>query len=425
MMGKINLFAESLGQLKKAAALSQTTVIYNRLKKPQKVIKFNLSLKLDVRRRKNFFSLRVQNNNSLGPYKGGLRYHPQIDLNEMKSLALFMTLKGAVIGLPFGGAKGGIKVDPKKLSLKELEKLTRLFTRRLAPFIGPQKDILAPDVNTNATIMAWVADEYGKIINNKKKALAVVTGKPVSKGGSEGREEATAYGGFYVLKELLKKSGWKKKNIKVIVQGFGNVGYNLAKILFKNGFKIIGLADSKNEIIDEKGFDPAHIMQIKKSKGLIDGFYCRGSICDHREKFHRHLLPDKILEQTCDILVPSALENAITEKNAKKIKAKIVLEMANGAICPKALNILHKRKILVVPDILANAGGVTVSYFEWQQNLTDKYWSKNEVLQKLSQMMRRAFAQVWQTAKKYKTDLKTAAYILALKKIDKATAIKK
>jgi len=418
-MGQINFLAESLRQLKKAAVLSQTTAIFNRLKKPQKVIKFNLPLKLDDGQTKNFWCARIQNNNSLGPYKGGLRYHPQIDLDEMKSLALFMTLKSAVIGLPFGGAKGGIKVDPKKLSLKELERLTRIFTRRLAHFIGPQKDIPAPDVNTNPTIMAWIADEYGKIIKNKKKALAVVTGKPVGKGGSQGRKEATADGGFYVLKELLKKIGWKKKNFRVLIQGFGNVGYNLAEILFKNGFKIIGLADSRNEIIDKKGFDPAHIMQIKKSRGLIDGFYCRASVCDHDEKWHRHLLKNKILEHPADILIPCALENVITKKNAHRIKAKIILEMANGAITPKALNILHKRKIIVVPDILANAGGVTVSYFEWQQNLTNKYWSKEKVLKKLGQMMRRAFAQVWQTAKKYKTDLKTAAYILALEKIKK------
>ncbi|MFH1367053.1 MAG: Glu/Leu/Phe/Val dehydrogenase [Patescibacteria group bacterium] len=419
-MEKNHLFAESLWQLKKAADLSHQAAIFNLLKKPQKIIKQNLVVKLDNGQSKNFLGIRVQNNNALGPYKGGLRFHPNISLDEMKSLSLFMTLKSAVIGIPFGGGKGGIKVDPKQLSLKELERLTRRLARALAPYIGPRKDIPAPDVNTNAVIMAWFADEYGKIINNKKKALAVVTGKPIGKGGSEGREEATAYGGFYVLKELLKKIGRKNRHLKVIVQGFGNVGAHLAFLLFADGFKIIGLSDSKNEIMDEKGFDPNHIMKIKKAKGLIDGFYCRGSVCDHQEKKHHHFSNNEILTRPCDILIPAALENAITEKNAKKIKAKIVLEMANGAITPKALGILHNRKIIVVPDILANAGGVTVSYFEWKQNLADKYWTKAKVLDELGILMRRAFAQVWQTANKYKTDLKTAAYILALEKINKA-----
>lgn len=419
-MGKSNLFAESLWQLKKAAVLSRKTAIFNLLKKPQKIIKVNLPIKLDNGQTKNFLGLRVQNNNALGPYKGGLRYHPNISLDEMKSLALFMTLKSAVIGLPFGGGKGGLKVDPKNLSLKELERLTRRFTQALASYIGPQKDIPAPDVNTNAAIMAWVADEYGKIISDKKKALAVVTGKPIGSGGSEGREEATAYGGFYVLKELLKKLGQKNRHLKVIVQGFGNVGGHLAFLLFADGFKIIGLSDSKNEIVDEEGFNPNHVMKIKKAKGLIDGFYCRGSVCDHQEKMHRHFSNNEILIQPCDILIPAALENAVTEKNARKIKAKIVLEMANGAITPKALEILHQRKIIVVPDILANAGGVTVSYFEWKQNLADKYWTKTKVLNELSRLMRQAFAQVWLTAAKYKTDLKTAAYIMALERIDKA-----
>lgn len=419
-MAKSSLFTESLWQLKKAADLSRQAAIFNLLKKPRKIIKVNLPLKLDNGRMKNFLGLRVQNNNALGPYKGGLRFHPNISLDEMKSLSLFMTLKSAVIGIPFGGGKGGIKVDPRQLSLKELERLTRQFARALSPYIGPKIDIPAPDVNTNAIIMSWFADEYGKIINNKKKGLAVVTGKPIGKGGSEGREEATAYGGFYVLKELLKKLGRKNNKLKVIVQGFGNVGAHLAFLLFADGFKIIGLSDSKNEIVDKNGFDPNHIMKIKKAKGMIDGFYCRGSVCDHQEKMHQHFSNNTILTQPCDILIPAALENAITEKNAKKIKAKIVLEMANGAITPKALEILHKRKIIVVPDILANAGGVTVSYFEWQQNLADKYWAKAKVLNELEILMRRAFDQVWLTAEKYKTDLKTAGYILALEKIDKA-----
>ncbi|MDZ7798935.1 MAG: Glu/Leu/Phe/Val dehydrogenase [Patescibacteria group bacterium] len=413
------ILSDSLEELKKAAKMASLEKVYKILKKPDRVIEADLKLKTS-KGEKTFLAFRSQYNNIRGPYKGGLRYHPGVTQDEVVSLSFWMSLKCAVTDLPYGGGKGGIKVDPRKLSLEELEKLTRKYTQAIAKYIGPQKDILAPDVYTNATVMSWIVSEYAKIIKDDKKALAVTTGKPLAMGGSQGREEATALGGVFVLEEILNNLNINKKGLKTIVQGFGNVGHIISEILYNQGFKITGLSDSKAEIFSQEGFTPQHIWEFKKKEGLVDGIYQKGSVCDHDEEKHEHFENNKILEQPCNILIPAALEKAITKDNAHKIKAKIILEMANGAITTEALEILKKKNIIVIPDILANAGGVIVSYFEWQQNLSDKYWPKEKINKKLKDKITKAAQEVLTLSKKYQTDLKTASYILALKKIKKS-----
>jgi len=418
-MTKNNFFENTLAELEKAALkMKLSSTILNILKNPQRIIEVFVPVKMDDGQIKVFEGFRVQYDNSRGPYKGGLRYHPQVDMDEVKALALLMAIKCAVINIPMGGGKGGIKVDPKKLSKKELERLTRGFTRKIADFIGPDKDIPAPDVYTNPQVMSWIYKEYSKIVGHDEKA--VVTGKSVKDGGIKEREIATALGGYFVLEDMLKKTKEERKNQRVIIQGFGNAGFNIAQILFQNNFKIIGLSDSKNSIISQNGFIPKHILKTKETKGMVDGYYYKGSVCNHNEKNHKHLKPGDILEQSCDILIPAALENQITEKNAKKIKAKIILELANGAVTPYATEILYKRGKIVIPDILANAGGVCVSYFEWLKNHKKEKWPKEKVYKNLKKIMTTAFSNTWQISKKHKIDLRTAAFILSLQRIAKA-----
>jgi glutamate dehydrogenase (NADP+) len=323
-----------------------------------------------------------------------------------------------LIGVPFGGGKGGIAVDPKKLSEKELERLTRAFARALAPVVGPHLDVPAPDVNTNARIMSWFRDEYEKITG--KKAPAVVTGKPVELGGSQGRTEATGLGGFYALEALLQKQGKELKGMTVAIQGFGNVGSYLAQYMQAAGMKVVALTDSKGGIYIPGGIEDLKAVEgCKKKSGQLAGCYCIGSVCDlsNMEKLGgRDIAPDEALTLPVDIVVPAALENAITEKNAGDIKAGIVLEMANGPTTAEADEILKKKHVTVVPDILANAGGVAVSYFEWFQNIERKKWKKEEVFKKLRTKMRAAATAVHDSAKKHKVTLREAAYIVALGK---------
>lgn len=352
----------------------------NLLLHPQRQIEVNIALKLDNGKMRLVRGYRVQHNNWLGPYKGGLRYHPQVDLKEINLLAYLMTIKNALIGVPFGGAKGGLQIDPKALSKKELERLTRSFARALAPNIGPKIDVPAPDVNTNAQIMDWFADEYGD--------KAVVTGKSLKNGGSEGREEATGLGGFFVLEKLIEKLKLKKP-LTVAIQGFGNVGSHIAGFLSGNGYKIVAVSNSREA------------------------------------KFNNKLLTPKeaLLELPVDILIPAALENVITKDNVKNIKAKIILEMANGAITQEADEILQKRKVLVVPDVLANSGGVTVSYFEWLQNMKNEHWSREKVVSKLKKYMEKAFEEVWKMYQQEKISMRQAAYMIALRRLSESVRI--
>lgn len=409
-------FQNTIKQLERATSFfKMESKTFEKLKSLEKVIEKEISIKLDNGKLAKFKTFRVQHNNARGPYKGGIRFHPEVSLDEVKALAIWMSIKCAVVGVPFGGAKGGVIVDPKKLSQTELERLSRAYVREFSSCLGPKADIPAPDVGTNAKVMAWMSDEYERIVGHP--APATFTGKPVEKGGSLGREEATGRGGVYVLQALLRAAGLSEKMI-VAVQGFGNVGYNFAKFADKAGFKIIAASDSKGGILVKKGLNPELTLKCKKKKGMLAGCYCVGSVCDSKKG--KEITNEELLELSVDILVPAALENVIDAKNAKRIKAKVIIEMANGPVAPSADKILAKRGIISVPDILANAGGVTVSYFEWKQNLTGELWSLEEVNRELKKVMTRAFKDVWQAKEKYNVDLRTAAYILAVKRIAKA-----
>ncbi len=432
-----NQFKDSLLRLREASKYVDIDPrILESLSRPQKEITFELKLRLDSGKVKKIKGYRVQYNNWLGPYKGGLRYHESVEMNEVRALAFWMMIKNALVDIPFGGGKGGIVVDPKTLSKKELEKLTREFARKLIPFIGPKIDVPAPDVNTNSTIMDWIVDEYLKEVKSvfqtasgrtklkvqseltESQLSAVVTGKSLGNGGSLGREEATGMGGFFVLEELIKKLGWKKP-LTVAIQGFGNVGSNIAAILNNNGYKIVALADIKGGVYDSKltGFNIDLVRVCRLEKGMLAGCYCIGSVCDLAPKNDGVITNEQLLELPVDILIPAALENVITEKNAKNIKAKIVFEMANGPTTTKADEILSKKGIMVVPDVLCNSGGVTVSYFEWYQNMYGEKWSLEKVNEKLKEKMTKAFEQVWKIHQEKKVTLRTAAYISALQRL--------
>ncbi len=420
----------ALEQLKRASEkLSLNPAFLKSLAQPNKIIEVDLLLEMDNGQTQTFKGYRVQHNNLRGPYKGGLRYHPQVSIDEVKALAFWMTMKCAVVDVPFGGGKGGITVDPKILSEKELEALTRLFTRKLAEHIGPDKDVPAPDVNTNAKIMDWIVDEYKKYVKSQKlkvksgEVLAVVTGKSIANGGSEGREEATGMGGLYVLNKILEKMGKTPADMTVAIQGFGNVGEHIAKLLQEAGFKVVAVSDSKGGVYIPDGIPS--IEEIKKCKlatGLLAGCYCVGSVCDLSNKGKlggNDISAEEVLTLPVDIIVPAALENVITAENAKNIKAKIVLEMANGPTSEQADKILAEREITVIPDILANSGGVAVSYFEWYQNMYDEKWSRDEVLVKLKEKMEKATDAVYEKAKEFNVNLREAADILALQRLEK------
>jgi len=386
---------------------------YDQLSTPDNVLQKPLTIKMDDGSTKTFTGYRVQFSNARGPYKGGIRFHPEADLDEVKTLAFLMTIKCAVADIPMGGGKGGITFDPKTFSSAELERLSRAWVKAMFEHIGPDKDVPAPDVYTTPEIMSWMVDEYSKLAG--ALTPAAFTGKPLDKGGSEGREFSTAAGGYYVLRELLKKMKIEPRKTEVVVQGFGNVGYHTARILHEHGYKIIGLSDSKGGIHVPGGVDPSHVMQVKKARGKLAGVYCQGSVCEEVE--FKHVSNAELLELQCDVLVPAALENQITEGNAGRIKTKAILEMANGPITPQADELLFKRGIPVVPDVLSNAGGVTVSYFEWLQNRANEHWSEKAVLDKLDAIMTKQFNNVWTISQTMKVDLRSAAYILAIGRI--------
>lgn len=417
--------------------------VVKRLIEPERVIEINFPIKMDNGEVKIFKGFRVQHNSALGPYKGGIRFYPETSKNEVQALATLMTIKCAVAGLPFGGGKGGVIVDPKKLSVFELERLSREYTKNIASFIGEDLDIPAPDVNTNSQIMAWMIDEYQKI--KGKKSLATFTGKPIEMGGSLGRMQATGRGGVIILKALLSKLNSKLeilnpkqiqnsnfKNLKLLknlnlennlqfshlklaVQGFGNVGYYFAKIAESEGFKVVAVSDSKGGVLVEDGLSVEKTLECKKEKGTVAGCYCKGSVCD--VKFGKAISNEELLELPVDILVPAALENVIDKDNMKNIRAKIILEMANGPITDEAYEYLTKKGVIIVPDVLANAGGVTVSYLEWVQNRTGFYWNEEEVNERLKIMMERAFNAVFEKSKAKNIPLKQAAFEVALEKI--------
>lgn len=419
---KINPFENALKQL----ALTAKTAGFNsaliaNLKKFKKIIKGEIEINLDSGKRAKFLAFRAQHNNIRGPFKGGIRFHPQVSLAEVKALAFWMTIKCAVADIPFGGAKGGVKVDPKKLSLTELKKLSKAYAKFLGDNIGPKKDVPAPDVNTNGQIIIWMLEEYQKITG--KLQPATFTGKPPSQNGLIGREEATGLGGFLILKYLMSKIGKKPENTTIAVQGFGNVGYWFSYFAKKHGFKIIAASDSKGAILVPGAINPELTLECKKEKGMIAGCYCTGTVCDLKKG--KLLTNEELLSLDVDVLAPAALENAITADNANLIKAKYIIEMANGPITAEAEKILSKKKVLIVPDVLANSGGVTASFFEWQQNLRKEKWAKEKVYDMLAKKLNQAFDNVWNKYKQLEQEnkqsitLRTAAYIVALEKLFK------
>lgn len=360
-----------------------------------------------------FQGYRVQYNNCLGPTKGGVRFHPLVSVDEVSSLAFWMTFKCALLDLPFGGAKGGITLNPKELSRLELERISRGYIDAIADWIGPDRDILAPDVYTNAMIMGWMMDQFSLI--KRQHCPGVVTGKPLAVGGSLGRDTATGMGAFYVLETLMTQRQQRPQATTVAVQGFGNAGAVLAELLFQAGFKVVAVSDSLGGIFAPQGLDIPSIRKYKDSTRALQAVYCDGSVCNLAD--HQTLTNSELLALDVDVLVPAALESQITAMNASQIRARTILEVANGPVSPEADAILESNGISVVPDILVNAGGVTVSYFEWVQNRQGFYWSLTDVNQRLRERMTVATMRLLETAKKTNTSLRTAAYIDALHRL--------
>lgn len=389
---------------------------------PKRVLEVNVPLMRDNGMLEIFHGYRVQHNDAAGPFKGGIRFHPSVDLDDVKALAMLMTLKCAVVDIPLGGAKGGIAVDPRVLSEEELERLTRNYVKLIAPVIGPTTDVPAPDVNTDGKIMSWIADEYSQI--KGKKSWGVVTGKPVGEGGSKGRGEATSRGGVFVLNELMSSKKMTPQKTRVIIQGFGNAGANVAEILAQEGYNVIGVSDSKGGLYCEAGLNPLTAAQCKIVKGSVAKCGEAGYQPKKGESCKRVTNGD-ILTMPCDVLILAALENQITKANADKVKAKIIMELANGPVNSEADMILDQRKITVIPDILANAGGVTVSWFEMVQNASNKYWSEDEVRKKLKKIMVTAWRKVEKQKQLHRCSYRQAAMISGLQKLRKILDLRK
>jgi glutamate dehydrogenase (NAD(P)+) len=438
---QIDIVAEKL-ELKKG--------IHEFIRWPHRELEVHFPVKMDNGDIKSFKGFRVQHNNARGPCKGGIRYHPDVTLDEVRALATWMTWKCAVVDIPYGGAKGGVICNPKEMSQSELERLTRRFASEISIIIGPEKDIPAPDVYTNAQTMAWIMDTYS--MNVGYSVPGVVTGKPLCCGGSLGRREATARGCMFTIREALKRmdykvippetwkkecildekdeiigegigenvcdgdlaSGYRFDNATVAVQGFGNAGSIAADLLSHKGAKVIAVSDSKGGILNKDGLNIDEVIKHKEKTGSVVGF----------EGATENLAPKEVLEVECDVLVPAALENQITEGNVENIKVKVVAEAANGPTTPAADRVLYENSIFLIPDILANAGGVTVSYFEWVQGLQQFFWSERDVNVKLREIMVKAFDEVFQMSKEHQVDMRTAAYMLAVQRVADAIMVR-
>ncbi|HYE23029.1 MAG TPA: Glu/Leu/Phe/Val dehydrogenase [Candidatus Paceibacterota bacterium] len=395
-----------------AKVLSLTSERAELLMTPDRVLRANLSIRMDDGSTASFPAYRVQFNNARGPYKGGIRFHPEADEDEVSALAAMMAVKCAVVGIPLGGAKGGVAVDPKKLSKDEIHALARAYVRAFAEHVGPDQDIPAPDVYTNPEIMGVMLDEYEHIVG--RSAPGMITGKPLSLGGSLGRDTATADGAIAVLKSLMQDRGLDPKTLRAGVQGAGNAGAQAAHLLYSMGMKVTALADSKGTLLVSDGMDVESVLAVKEAEGSV----IHAAPLQNEEG---KILPaDAVIIEGCDVLVPSALEEQITESNAKEVRAGIVLEVANGPTTPAADTILASEGVVVVPDVLANAGGVTVSYFEWIQNRTGHYWTRGEVKERLEGVMTKAYRDVADIAAERGITLREAAYVLGIERIDEA-----
>ncbi|GGH68945.1 glutamate dehydrogenase [Compostibacillus humi] len=381
--------------------------VYELLKDPLRMLTVRIPVRMDDGSVKVFTGYRAQHNDAVGPTKGGIRFHPDVTENEIKALSIWMSLKAGIVDLPYGGAKGGIVCDPRKMSFRELEGLSRGYVRAVSQIVGPTKDIPAPDVMTNSQIMAWMMDEYSRIdeFNNP----GFITGKPLVLGGSHGRETATAKGVTIVLNEAAKKRGINVKGAKVIVQGFGNAGSYLSKFMHDAGAKVVGISDAYGALYDPDGLDIDYLLDRRDSFGTVT------------KLFNNTITNKELLEQECDIIIPAAVENQITIENAHNIKASIVVEAANGPTTMEATKILTERGILIVPDVLASAGGVTVSYFEWVQNNQGFYWTEEEIDKRLHEIMIKAFNNIYDTAQTRNVDMRLAAYMVGVRKMAEAS----
>ena len=390
--------------------------VIDALRRPESTLTASLGVRRDDGGTSHFTAYRCRYNDALGPTKGGIRYHPGVTLEEVQALALWMTIKCSVVGLPFGGGKGGVVVDPKRLSPMELERLSRAYVRAMADFLGPDLDIPAPDVYTNARIMGWMADEYEAI--KRVHAPAVITGKPVALGGSLGREEATGRGAFIAIREFAKRRGLEPQRTRVAVQGLGNAGYHVARLLQGDGYPIVAVSDSKGGIYSADGFDVESLYQNKQETRQLRGVYCTGSVCELVD--HQRISNEELLELDVDLLVPAALEGVIGPHNVDRIRAPLIAEVANGPIAGSVDDRLRERGITVLPDVLVNAGGVTVSYFEWVQNKQGYPWTLEEVRTRLEQVMLRAFDEVWTVHEEAGVSVRGAAYWRGLRRIAEA-----
>ncbi len=400
----MNQFENALKQLSRAVSVeSFDASLIARLSAPEREVRVSIPVVMDDGSTRLFEGYRVQHSSLRGPYKGGIRFHEQADIHEVRALAFWMTLKCAVANIPMGGGKGGVTVNPKALSVGELERLSRGFVRMLYPVLGPTIDVPAPDVNTTPQIMGWMVDEYARITGDTTGAA--FTGKALDHGGSEGRGLATGMGGFYVFEALKEKAGIPS-SARVVVQGMGNVGSNAAKIFRQHGHHIIAISDSKHGIVDESGLDIEKVEAYKKEHRTLEGFPGATSVTNAQ-----------LLELPCDVLIPAALEHQLTEENADRVQAKMVLELANGPTTPEADDILFAKNITVVPDILANAGGVVVSTFEWEQNLKKEHWTEQVVLEKLHTLLSAEALRIGEKAGNLHTDLRRAAFIVALERL--------
>ncbi|MFC4022918.1 Glu/Leu/Phe/Val dehydrogenase [Oceanobacillus longus] len=381
--------------------------VFELLKEPLRMMTVRIPVRMDDGVVKVFTGYRAQHNDSVGPTKGGIRFHPDVTETEVKALSIWMSLKAGIVDLPYGGAKGGIVCDPREMSFRELEALSRGYVRSVSQIVGPTKDIPAPDVFTNSQIMAWMMDEYSKI--DEFNSPGFITGKPIVLGGSHGRESATAKGVTIVLNEAAKKKGLQLKGARVVIQGFGNAGSFLSKFLHDAGAKVVGISDAYGALHDPNGLDIDYLLDRRDSFGTVT------------KLFNNTISNKELFELDCDILVPAAVENQITRQNAHNIKASIVVEAANGPTTMEATKILTDRDILLVPDVLASAGGVTVSYFEWVQNNQGFYWSEEEIDTKLHEIMIKSFNNIYNTAKTRRVDMRLAAYMVGVRKMAEAS----
>ncbi|HYV33723.1 MAG TPA: Glu/Leu/Phe/Val dehydrogenase [Candidatus Limnocylindria bacterium] len=405
-----NPFESGLEQLRQAAKIANLDVnAVERLKNHDRIVEVSIPIIMDSGEQKIFKGFRAQHNNSRGPYKGGIRYQQHVGLDEVKALSFWMSFKNAIVNIPLGGGKGGVTVNVKELSSNEIERLSRGFVQKMYLVLGPEVDVPGPDVNTNAVIMSTMADEYGKITHHPK-SLASFTGKILGQGGSEGREEATGYGGFYVFEEVVNSKVLDlPKGATIAIQGFGNVATFFAQKAVEAGYKVVAVSDSKGGIYMAGGLDLEKVMEYKKSSGSLKDFPGAENINN-----------EQLLELNVDVLVPAALENSLTKENAEKIKARLIFEMANGPTTPDADEVFAKKSMVVIPDILANSGGVCTSYFEWYQNMHAENWTKEQVLEKLSKQIKQAFVDVLERQKKYNTTFRNAAYVLGAERITEA-----